>query len=1329
MKSRQKEMRNRRPSSTPTSGKKEKRADDARYQRLLEGYHRGQIDELLTELQDYVQCNPKDPDGWNLLGLVHRKRLAYEDAVVCLEKAVALSPKNVLYLNNLGSIHKDRGALDQALDVFEKAIALNANDADIYYNVGLLHHSRGDYDLARHWYQKSLAIRPDFRMAQGNLVSLDKEQGKIDEALTGYRRLIEINPLDAPQWSNYLLVSHYKEDLTAEELFARHVEYGTTFESAIPSLPFPDTLDWVIRRRIRVGFVSADFRTHSVAFFLMPFLVFYDRNRFEVFLYSNGKTLDETSEKMKALADHWRNILPLSDDDAARAIQEDRIDILIDLSGHSGYNRLPIFVRKPAPIQVTWLGYPDTTGLTRIDYRISDAWTDPPGETDPLNTELLYRLPNGFLCYQAPSDCPEVSDLPMIQTGSVTFGSFNNHVKITTHTVRIWSRILQAVPGSRLVLKSSVKQDKCRIEQLRTCFASYGIDPERIIFLEFLPLTEHFRAYHQIDIALDTFPYNGTTTTCEALYMGVPVATMRGNCHAARVSAGILTRIGLNDWIASDEDELIRLVVSKAADIDGLRNLRNNLRRIMAESILMNRELFVKDLQEAFEAMWAQRCDQQMAERRASIVWIHAENQDMLNFLTGILRGIFKGVHRGTEIGTIADRQAFERFVMQALQEQQADRKPYWAGSLAYFDEMDSLAMDGTALSIGVVGTPIPDTLPKSGSIGRQSMIFPPPLAEKPSFTHRLANRLQEDAKNAIPSASSMVFAWKDWAEHPARMVRMMAARLCIDLAEEDVKRILSECPVPKGVNDAMEQKQKGSQPMHPYRWISSNEDPATSLERLASDWESGAPNTVGFHPLGIMQGQQFTGWPEDDRGDIFDVAIDTNLSMTLPKESESEASGRLLLERTLCDAEITFWKKWIEPGCNGIDVGAGYGQTTLLLASLAGEVGGVWSFETDPERFVCMHHSIQNNGLYGIRLVHAKVSDRTDSLRDRPSPLWQSPPLVALDDVSLRFRLPAIDWVRIDAGEDILRVMEGGRRFFRDHSPLIQVHFGVAVGQGTAEMINWAQENGYETYRLVPMLECLVPCRSLSEIEATQKSLFFCKPDRSVRLTTKGVLIRQDVDTQAGGLSDPTLWLEHVRHFPYAVRLLRNWESYIMENLRNPAWRVHQEAMSSYAIARMKNLSMEERWRSLLRAQLLLTDLVAKEASFARLQTMARVSMDMGLYQRATTILEYMVRMMETDTTLSIDEPFLCPCNRLESIDPKEEIGGWCLASILEAIENARTQIGEPDEKQSMERIDILRTTPFLDERLAERKAWFEKKQCLNLIDHTMGHLGNRIA
>lgn len=352
---------------------------------------------------------------------------------------------------------------------------------------------------------------------------------------------------------------------------------------------------------MKIGYVSGDFRRHSVANFLLPLFRHHDRSRFQVYCYTNNAWSDDVTERLIAASDHWRRIFALDDEAAAKLIAEDGIDVLLDLSGHTANNRLSLFARQPAPVQATWLGYPGSTGIEAIQYRLVDAITDPPDEADSHYSERLVRLDKGFLCYEPLDEAPEPIARP---DGPVRFGSFNNPAKLSPATLELWMKVLEAVDGSELVLKGRSLADAKMRQTLLTRFAKRGISPERIVLLEHMAAPErHMAAYGEVDIALDPFPYNGTTTTCEALWMGVPVVTLLGARHSARVGASLLTQVGLESLIARDERDYVRLAADLAADHRRRSGLRGKLRGMMRASPLCDGPGFARRLEEAYRGM------------------------------------------------------------------------------------------------------------------------------------------------------------------------------------------------------------------------------------------------------------------------------------------------------------------------------------------------------------------------------------------------------------------------------------------------------------------------------------------------------------------------------------------------------------------------------------------------------------------------------------------------------------------------------------------------------------------------------------------------------
>jgi len=404
--------------------------------------------------------------------------------------------------------------------------------------------------------------------------------------------------------SALLLCLHYFSGFSPEQIHREHVRFAGLYEKPLlpPGPPYLNRLD--PDRPLRVGYVSSDYRQHATNRFLQPLLRNHDPGAVSVFCYSAAPSSDSVTAGFQQIAGaNWRDISCTSDEDAARKIRDDQIDILVDLNGQTPGNRLTLFARRPAPLQATWLGYPATTGLQSIDFRITDAHADPPGTTEHLHSEKLFRLPC-FLCYEIAEDLPDTSPLPMDTNGFVTFGSFNNFMKISEQTVAVWSRILDAVKGSKLLLKHLHSADPEVTKAVLRRFGGRNV--------EIAPMTpshaEHLASYRLVDIGLDPFPYNGTTTTCEAMSMGVPVLTMNGRTHVSRVGVTLLNQVSLTDWIAGSADDYVKRASEYARSPELLRELRQCLRRRIAESDFGRPDLFARSLESAYRQIWRQFC-------------------------------------------------------------------------------------------------------------------------------------------------------------------------------------------------------------------------------------------------------------------------------------------------------------------------------------------------------------------------------------------------------------------------------------------------------------------------------------------------------------------------------------------------------------------------------------------------------------------------------------------------------------------------------------------------------------------------------------------------
>ena len=526
-------------------------------------------------------------------------------AKMVFELIVAADADHADALFFLGVTCHQLGQSEQGIDFMRRAIALQPNNRLYHFNFGIINAEMGDTDAAIEAYERSIQIQPTAD-ACNNCAGLLLNQGRLDEALELFRRGSELNPDDIDQQSNFLYTLSYKPHPNVREIFNWHKQFGQRHERAIAPMPPRARIDGArANQRLRIGYVSADFRQHAVAHFIEPVLAAHDSKRFEIFCYYNYPAADAVTGRFEKLTHHWRVIANRSDEDVANMIRADGIDILVDLAGHTPLNRLRVFARKPAPVQASWIGYSSTTGLTRMDYRITDTISDPVGVTDDLYTEKLVRLPDTFSCFQPLANSPDVGVLPSTQSGHVTFGSFNNFIKMTPEVLQTWARILQCVPTSTLLLKyRSFEAEKIRTLVL-AAFAKHGVLPARIHFLGSDDYHTHLRAYHQVDIALDTFPHNGDTTTCDALWMGVPVVVNTGVNHVGLMGASRLRSVGLEDLVARDNDNYVDIACALANDVPRLEKLRATLRETMKASPLMDAPRFTRNLEAAYENMWA----------------------------------------------------------------------------------------------------------------------------------------------------------------------------------------------------------------------------------------------------------------------------------------------------------------------------------------------------------------------------------------------------------------------------------------------------------------------------------------------------------------------------------------------------------------------------------------------------------------------------------------------------------------------------------------------------------------------------------------------------
>ncbi len=608
-------------------------------------FQSGNYDPAIKYIEKSLLFNEANADAYHILGMAFQAEGRLDSAIQCYQKAIQINPNYVEAYSNLGNAVKEKGLLDQAINYYQNAIRLNPNLSVAYRNLGVAHQEKGNLDEAIGYYQTavrldpdsagtyhllgyafmqqnrlheavdsyrmSLRINPDSAAVLSNLGSALGHQGKLDEAEDCLKRAIQIGPNYLNAYETFIMMMNYDARYDARSIYSEHLKFAEKFAKPLSSVIAPHTNEKSLDRRLKIGYVSPDFKQHSVAYFIEPALNVHNRELFQILCYSNGPVQDEVTMRLQHYSDEWRNIAGTSDEQAVELIRKDGIDILVDLAGYSSNNRVLLFARKPAPVQVSWIGYPATTGLSTMDYKIVDSYTDPPGTTEQFHTEKLVRMPGSFLCYMPDRDSPAVDALPALASGHITFGSFNNLAKVSPMLIETWTKILKMIPGCRLVMKAKSLSDRSTRDYVMELFTRKNVEADRLELLSWEPSVRgHLDLYNRIDIGLDTFPYNGTTTTCEALWMGVPVITLAGNTHASRVGVCLLSNIGIPELIAETYDEYVEIAINLAADIKRLKTLRGSLRAMMASSPLTDAKRFVGNLETCFRTMWKKWCNQ-----------------------------------------------------------------------------------------------------------------------------------------------------------------------------------------------------------------------------------------------------------------------------------------------------------------------------------------------------------------------------------------------------------------------------------------------------------------------------------------------------------------------------------------------------------------------------------------------------------------------------------------------------------------------------------------------------------------------------------------------
>jgi predicted O-linked N-acetylglucosamine transferase (SPINDLY family) len=580
----------------------------------------GKLESAAERLREGLSWMPESAEAHNNLGLLYKALHRYDAAIEAFGKALAINPGLVWAHCNLGNALQAQRKSDEAIASYRRALSIDPRHVESYVNLGNVLHEQGDLEAAVATYRHALSLRPQDAQAHVNVGIALQSQGDLDAAIRSFRNALSLKPDNADAHSGLLFSINIHPAFSPTERLAAARRFGSA--AMARARPFSS---WTVgpiepgrAAPLRIGCISGDLRAHPVGFFMESVLEHIDRARFEVVAYPTLAQEDDLTARIKTRFASWSSIAEMDDETAATKIRADRIHILIDLSGHTAHNRLPLLAWKPAPVQVTWLGYFATTGVPGIDYLLADRVSVPESRSEQF-TETVWYLPDCRFCFSPPTDAKRLrpAPLPALRNGFITFGCFQNLLKLNDSVLEAWGRIFRELPQARLRIQNRSMSFATAQARLRERLTRAGIASDRVTMAGQSARREYLLAHSDVDIVLDTFPYTGATTTCEALWMGVPTLTLSGDTIVSRQGTSLLVSAGQSDWIAGNESDYVIRATTLGSDIERLAKLRASLRETVLASPLFDAPRFARHLEEALRGMWKQKTDNGELRSRA----------------------------------------------------------------------------------------------------------------------------------------------------------------------------------------------------------------------------------------------------------------------------------------------------------------------------------------------------------------------------------------------------------------------------------------------------------------------------------------------------------------------------------------------------------------------------------------------------------------------------------------------------------------------------------------------------------------------------------------
>jgi len=614
-------------------------------QQAISFFEQGNMIEAKEKCEYILSHNPHHPDALHLSGIIVGQIGQLSLGIQLIQKAISLYDQDSSYHSNLAIFLARIGELNKAIQQYKIALSLKPDDPGILNNLGMALYYQKNIRQSLPYFIRALEIKPEYyearihlsmayealnqidsaikccqyvisqsinrhqvAMAYNQLGNLWLKKAFVPEAIESYKNALNNDNTEHQIWSNYLLTLNYDSDQTPRNIFSAHKEWGEWMSSAIFPVSFHNNMP-DMERPIRIGYLSPDFRMHPVSFFIEPLLKHHDNRIIEVYCYSDVQKTDLVTSRLKQYSHIWKNISGHSNDYVSELIQSDGIDILIDLSGHTAKNRLCVFARKPAPIQLSYLGYANTTGLKTMDYRLTDSYSNPEN-SDHLYSEKLIRIDPCFCCYQPPDIRIEISALPALSNKRITFGAFHNLSKVSQDTLQLWTQLLHVIPDSQLILQSISLSDVKTVYRFQQWFEANEIELNRVEFLGYQSFDTYLKNHHKIDILLDTQPWSGHTIACHGLWMGIPIITLEGAQYAGRMVGSILKTLGMQNWIANTQTDYLKKAIYWSNNREQLAELRTSIRLKLLNSPVCDAVSFTKKIEMTFRQLWMKWCQE-----------------------------------------------------------------------------------------------------------------------------------------------------------------------------------------------------------------------------------------------------------------------------------------------------------------------------------------------------------------------------------------------------------------------------------------------------------------------------------------------------------------------------------------------------------------------------------------------------------------------------------------------------------------------------------------------------------------------------------------------